>query len=424
MFIELHVIQTLPPSNPNRGQDGNVKSITYGGALRSRMSSQSQKRAARLWYGQNLPVDRAHLALRSRRWDSRLADLLEVGEPERRLTIARLLLGMFNVKAEKLLENCLDPAGNLLFLSQHEVQTIAAIASKHEPLLLDLADRVAELQQFMEADGGKSKKKSYDNHPSKTELAPLVKDLSKIKNSIPGDVAVFGRMMAQLTETSVDGCVQVADAISVNSTQRKKASDGWVVGEVDFFSAQDDIAPVDDPDAGAGMIGETGITTPIYYRYANICVSELARLVGDADIARQFADAFLRGFIHALPSGYIRAHAHMTLPEFVLVQTTNRQPYQHAPAFLTPVDTLGPDGVSISQQAVKKLLDRRNEMIEMYGGQPDYSGIVSLTDHYPGGVPLDSAIERALAIALPRIDDRLDRMEQRLIELEGNDGND
>ena len=46
-YLDIHVIQTLPPSNVNRDDTGSPKTAVYGGVRRARVSSQSWKRAMR-----------------------------------------------------------------------------------------------------------------------------------------------------------------------------------------------------------------------------------------------------------------------------------------------------------------------------------------------------------------------------------------
>ena len=386
MFVELHIIQTLPPSNANRGRDGSPKNLMYGGALRARLSSQSQKRAARQWYRSQGTVPREHLADRSRVWADDMATMLPWAGDDA-LTVARLTLGLFNVSPDKLLGEAIEPGGNLLFLSLHEVETIAAIAGHHQELLIELVGRCREMVELS------GTKKTYDRHPTKKELAPLVKALNQVSANPPGDVALFGRMMAQLTETSVDGCVQVADAIGVNEIPRNKTTDGWMAGEIDFFSAMDDKTHR----AGAGMIGERAFVSPTYYRYANLCTHELTRLVGEATTAQQFARGFLQGFIMALPDGMVSSHAHMTLPELIVVRTTEYQPYTHTPAFLTPINQPDGGGASISQLAAGALSTRMRDMDDSYGLTPAYSAVVGLPSHAPQAVPLEMALTEALA---------------------------
>ena len=48
--IEVHLIQNFAPSNLNRDDTGQPKSATFGGCRRARISSQSGKRAARMWW--------------------------------------------------------------------------------------------------------------------------------------------------------------------------------------------------------------------------------------------------------------------------------------------------------------------------------------------------------------------------------------
>lgn len=48
LFMAVHVIQNYPVNNLNRGEDGAPKSCVFGGARRSRISSQCVKRNARM----------------------------------------------------------------------------------------------------------------------------------------------------------------------------------------------------------------------------------------------------------------------------------------------------------------------------------------------------------------------------------------
>lgn len=48
LYLDVHVLQTLPPSCVNRDDTGSPKTAVYGGVNRARVSSQSWKRAMRL----------------------------------------------------------------------------------------------------------------------------------------------------------------------------------------------------------------------------------------------------------------------------------------------------------------------------------------------------------------------------------------
>ena len=47
IYIDFHILQTVPPSCVNRDDTGSPKTAVYGGAVRARVSSQSWKRAVR-----------------------------------------------------------------------------------------------------------------------------------------------------------------------------------------------------------------------------------------------------------------------------------------------------------------------------------------------------------------------------------------
>jgi CRISPR system Cascade subunit CasC len=212
-------------------------------------------------------------------------------------------------------------------------------------------------------------------------------------------------MMASLTEASVDGCTQVADAISVNSFGITNVKGmGRVIGEPDFFTAEDDVEPMDESSKeGAGHLGELPIVSPVYYRYANLNVTELARLIGDSELAQQFAKGFITAFCTTLPTGYIRSRAHLTQPDYVQVQVTAAQPYSLAPAFQVPINSCAGDEdflvQSIPHQAADALRQYQDRLASMYGDKSLYKSEVTTQPSW-FGMPLDEAIDGALAVAM------------------------
>lgn len=45
LFLDIHVVQTVPPANINRDDTGSPKTAQYGGVTRARVSSQCWKGA-------------------------------------------------------------------------------------------------------------------------------------------------------------------------------------------------------------------------------------------------------------------------------------------------------------------------------------------------------------------------------------------
>jgi CT1975-like protein len=65
MLVEIHVLQNLAPSNPNRDDVGAPKSAMFGGKLRGRISSQCTKRSIRL-YPEFKSALKGHLGTRTK----------------------------------------------------------------------------------------------------------------------------------------------------------------------------------------------------------------------------------------------------------------------------------------------------------------------------------------------------------------------
>lgn len=63
-FIDIHILQTVPPSNINRDDTGSPKTAYFGGVKRSRVSSQAWKKATRDLFPDFL--DEANLGTRTK----------------------------------------------------------------------------------------------------------------------------------------------------------------------------------------------------------------------------------------------------------------------------------------------------------------------------------------------------------------------
>ena len=79
-YIDIHIIQNLPPSCVNRDDSGSPKSAVYGGVRRLRVSSQSWKRAARLYFNNLLDAD--DVGVRTKRVVEVLASTIAKDAPE------------------------------------------------------------------------------------------------------------------------------------------------------------------------------------------------------------------------------------------------------------------------------------------------------------------------------------------------------
>ena len=63
LYVDFHILQTVPPSCINRDDTGSPKTAVYGGVARARLSSQAWKQAMRAAFAENARLDVGTLAL-------------------------------------------------------------------------------------------------------------------------------------------------------------------------------------------------------------------------------------------------------------------------------------------------------------------------------------------------------------------------
>jgi CRISPR system Cascade subunit CasC len=175
------------------------------------------------------------------------------------------------------------------------------------------------------------------------------------------DLAMFGRMLADLPEYNIDGACQEAHATSTHK----------IDAEIDFFTAVDEKQP--EESMGAGMMGTVEFDAPCYYRYACIDMRQMVKnLGGDIDLAQDGAKAFIEAFACAIPGGKQNTFAAHNPPSMLLAVVRERgNPWNLLNAFERPVRP-DRDGGMIAA-SVKALCDYWDALVSFYGD----SGITS-----------------------------------------------
>jgi CRISPR system Cascade subunit CasC len=342
--LEIHLLQSFPPANLNRDENGMPKSTVFGGRSRARISSQCQKRAVRKSYQENSALEPAQFAHRSRAWMPELKKLLvdrDIAEPHAE-TAAKLALEVLGSK----FEGDKIESKTILFLGKTEIAAIADILVKNwtaiEPSLTVKTPAL----------------------PTKEPNIPKVIEKALADTNKPGDVALFGRMMASLPTVNVDAAVQMAHAISVNKLEQ----------EFDFFTAVDDLAAGDDQ--GADHIGETGYNSSTYYRFTNLDTVQLAKNLGSTEQIDAIVRAFIEAFITAIPTGHQNGFAAHSLPALVAIVVRNGQPISLVDAFEDPIRPGG--GKSLLENAISSLDTHWADLNQMYGDKSvKFVGVVT-----------------------------------------------
>jgi CRISPR system Cascade subunit CasC len=370
VFVELHILQSFAPSNLNRDDTGAPKSCTFGGVPRARISSQSLKRRVREMVNGDLAhrglLDEANQSKRTKRLIDEVTSRLVAGgrdEAEARAAIRGALRAMgFNFDSKHP-----DQTEYLLFLGNDEIERLAAAIDTH----FEALTAVVAPAEGAAAAGGRQRRVQSGAR----DVPPEVKDaLDAVLNTAgaAADLAMYGRMLANVPAKNIDAASQVAHAISTHR----------VSSEFDYFTAVDDLKPVEE-DAGAGMIGSVEFNSACYYRYSNVDVDQLVRnLNGDVELARRALRAFIEATILALPDAKQNSFAAQNAPGFVLaVVRDRRQPVSLANAFEAPVPPR--PGESLTGQSVTRLALAFEQHERMYAG---YSGLLA---HYACGAAFE-----------------------------------
>lgn len=320
LFLDVHAIQTLPPSNINRDDTGSPKTAQYGGVHRSRVSSQSWKKAMRNYF--NAHGEQSNVGIRTKEIVRYVAD--KIVELDNSIS----------------LEDALKKAD--------EIMIAAGIKKKGE---------VKALYFMGDVQARKLAQAALDNVTDKKELQTLA-------NSNPAiDIALFGRMVAEDPSLNEDASSQVAHAISTHAVQT----------EFDFFTAVDDLAPEDN--AGAGMLGTVEFNSSTLYRYANVAIHELSKQLGDEKSLINSLKLFIEAFANSLPTGKVNTFANQTLPQALVITVRNDRPVNLVSAFEEPVKST--DGY------VTKSIDKLSQEFTKVGkfvSKPLLTFYVSLDD--------------------------------------------
>ena len=335
-IVDIHVVQTVPPSNINRDDTGSPKTALYGGSTRARVSSQAWKRATRKAFEGLLAP--SELGVRTKRVVELIAHEIAEAAPElkeKSLELGEKLLSTAGIKVEKPRakpkkdKEAEDEAEEnaqvayLLFLSSRQITNLAALAIESE--------RTGE---------------AFDK--------AAVKKVADSEHSV--DLALFGRMVADAADLNVDAAAQVAHAISVHA----------VDNDFDYFTAVDDKSPADN--AGAGMIGTVEFNSSTLYRYATVDADALKVNLGTTEATAKAVTAFIRAFVTSMPTGKQNTFANRTLPDAVVVSVRDSQPVNLVGAFEDAI--VAPEGSTRLHEASVRLAEYSAEIDRAYAQKP------------------------------------------------------
>ena len=347
-FVEIHVVQNFAPSNLNRDDTGAPKDALFGGARRARVSSQCLKRAVREHFHGEVSANTigvADVGSRTKRVLEALTMLLRDRRPDEAMVADRVRAALASVKLT-IKED--GKSEYLLFLGQRELSRIAEIIDTNWDAIVLTEAEPTEVKK-------KARTKKSAAQGADPELRKALEAVFDGGKAI--DIALFGRMLADMPALNQNAACQVAHAISTHAVDR----------EFDFYTAVDDLKP--DDTAGADMMGTVEFNSACFYRYAVIDWGKLLEnLQADAALAQKAVRAFLEGFVMAEPTGKQNTFAAHQPPEFIAVSVRrNGAPRSFTNAFETPIRAGRTE--SLTTMSANALVSKANALNSAFGGE-------------------------------------------------------
>lgn len=319
LYVDFHVIQTVPPSCINRDDTGRPKTAIYGGVNRARVSSQAWKHAIRTMFNKEIfTIEK--LGFRTKYSVDLIAEKIKELTPditdEKAIKSASEALNNAGIKSNDKKGNTTDA---LFFISSTQAKKLAELSVN-----------------------GEKDKKVYKE---------------TLKNTPSIDIALFGRMVASDQYLNIDATSQVAHSISTHAVQN----------EYDYFTAVDDRHT---DNAGAGHLGTMEFNSSTLYRYATVNVSELYKIIEDdtPNAIRGFAEAF----ICSMPTGKQNSYANRTLPSLVYVTIRDNQPINLVGAFEKPIFS----NTGYTEKSISTLFEYAEKIYNDYCGNPVHSFVI------------------------------------------------
>ncbi len=358
-FVQISTLTNYPAVLLNRDDSGLAKRIPFGGAVRTRISSQCLKRHWRTCddvYALDNICEDLSKSIRSRKlYSLRIAEpLVQEGHSEE-VVKAVLLQFQKNLYETKEKTDNEENGERTISLDRSEIVVLG------EPEINFLKEHARSLcrEAGDDSDKASSLAKDYLKREKKNFLA--------LKYGAGIDSAMFGRFVSGDPDARVSASVHVAHSFTVHEE----------MSETDYFTAVDDLLE-DVGETGSAHIGAAELTSGLFYTYLVVDVPQLVSnlegvnrkdwLKADRKLASQIIEHLIHLVSKVSPGAKLGSTAPYSYSSFVLAEMGNRQPRILANAFFVPVplDTLNPFDTSVD-----KLSNYLEQVDNMYGTEEE-----------------------------------------------------
>jgi CRISPR system Cascade subunit CasC len=356
LFIQIHTLTSYPGALLNRDDVGFAKRLPFGGATRTRVSSQCLKRHWRTFQGEHAltslraGADPVTFSVRSRHTFDRLVlgPLVAEGIPSElaRAATEAIMVEVLgeSAKAKKAREDAKsEEAVNKEKVKKEKKGTKRdgdeGAVSLMTAQLTILGKQ--EIEFFLAEARALAKEAGSADKIEDAKKVRFTKDWGKnldgLRRAAGLDGALFGRMVTSDRLAHADAAVHVAHAFTVHGEH----------AETDYFAAVDDLQGGEDSQHGSAHINTSELTSGLFYGYVVVDVAQLVSNVEGCDANdwinadRKLSADVVASLVHLIArvspgakkgSTAPYAYAHLTLAE-----VGSAQPRTLANAFLKPV---------------------------------------------------------------------------------------
>lgn len=364
-FLQIHTLTSYPASLLNRDDAGFAKRMPFGGATRTRISSQCLKRHWRVFDGEyGLRSVEAPESIRSRESFERhvVQPLLDEGFDERvvRAAVWKLVGKVFGGEDKK---EKAERSGGRKSVKGGKGEDSGAAAEATIKTAQVTVVGMPELHYLRTLARRAVEEAGADASRAEAGIDSRMKDDKQLKENLralaPGSLeaglgaALFGRMVTGDYLSRTDAAIHVAHSLTVHGQMT----------ESDYFSAIDDLTR-EDGDQASGHINASELTSGVFYGYVVVDVPGLvSNLGGDRELASEVVRRLVRMVATVSPGAKRGSTAPYAYSHLVLAESGRAQPRTLQNAFVEPVKPAGHLLESANRAMAKHLAD----LDEMYG---------------------------------------------------------
>ena len=322
-FLQIHTLHSYPAALLNRDDSGLAKRMPFGGAVRTRISSQCLKRHWRVAQDEFAlkNIAGSTSAIRSRNTVERrvmqpLRDGGQVAEDVLAAVGTAFNVGVYGGSGTS--ETGRQPLLLGLPEVEHLHQRAEAICAEHSNDAKAAGDAATALFTARRGEGNNFR---------------ALLDSARLTAGLEG--ALFGRMVTSDPGANIDAAVHVAHAFTVHEEE----------SESDYFSVVDDLQGADE-DAGAAHIGDMELTAGLFYGYVVVDVPGLVSNLEGCDAEqwdsadRTLAAKVVEHLVHLIatvsPGAKLGSTAPYGYADLMVVEAGTRQPRSLANAYRDP----------------------------------------------------------------------------------------